>query len=81
MTVVEKHSGERCVCVAESAHTTGLQLAGCSGDFIHQPEKNQWSKTWLLGARVIASHHPQGMNLEHSNGTSELPLPQLGQGT
>lgn len=81
MTVVEKHFGERCVCVAGAARTTGQQLAGYSGDFIQQPEKNQWSKTWLLGVRVIASHHPQGMSLEQSSGTSALPLPQLGQET
>lgn len=40
MAVVEKHVGERCVRVAGVARATGLQLAGYSGDFIHQTEKS-----------------------------------------
>lgn len=47
---------ERSVSCSWSAHTTGLQLAGSSGDFIHQSEKSSqisgpkpgsWVQEWL----------------------------------
>lgn len=74
MTGVEKHVGEKYVCVAEAAHTTGLRLAYFGNYLFISPQRKERTPKLVvegedlsqnlapkeLGPRAVASRRAQG---------------------